>query len=95
MNHTFLDLEDGVRNTIQPPTDSLQLGQPLLKPISRPLTVSHLHQQRVFKPPDVPVHPVQTIVAVLDVLRHLLLNFIQLRDDLIFGVSCQAKRTDG
>lgn len=89
MRPTVFDFQDGVRDTIQPPADSLQLRQPLLQPIARPLTVAHLHQQSVLKPPDIPVHPIQAVAAVLDVLCHLLLYFVQLRDDLILGVSCQ------
>lgn len=88
MKRTFLDLQDGVGDTIQPRTDSLQLGQSLLQPVSRPLTVSHLDKQCTLKPPDVTVHPIETVTAVLDVLRYLLLDFVQFRDDLIFGVSC-------
>lgn len=86
---TFLDLEDGVGDTVQPSTYPLQLGQPLLQPVSRPLTVSHLHEQRALEPPDVPVHPVQAVATVLDVLRHLLLDLVQLRNDLVLGVSCR------
>lgn len=88
-NRTFLDFEDGVGDPIQPSTDSLQLRQPLLQSISRSLTVSHLHQQCALEPPDIPIHPVQTVATVLDVLRHLLLDFVQLRNYLILGVSCQ------
>ena len=89
IKRTFLDLDDGVGDTVQLPADALQLGQSLLQPVSGPLTVSQLHQQCVLKPPDVPVHPVQSSPAVLDVLRHLLLDFVQLGDDLIFGVPCR------
>lgn len=76
MKRTILDLQDGVGDTVQPPTDSLQLGQSLLQPVSRPLTVSHLNKQRALKPPDVAVHPIETVTAVLDVLRYLLLDFV-------------------
>ena len=88
MKRTFLDLQDGVGDTIQPPTDSLQLRQSLLQPVSRSLTVSHLDKQCALKPPDIAVHPFETVTAVLNVLRYLLLDFVQFGDDLIFGVSC-------
>jgi len=92
MNATFFDLDDGVGDAVQPPTDSLQLRQPLLQPVSRPPAVPHLHQQRALEPPDVPVHGVQPVAAVLDVLRHLLLDLVQLGDDLVLCVSCQGSQ---
>lgn len=88
MNHTFLDFEDGVRDPIQPSANSLQLRQPLLKPVPRPLTVSHL-KHCTLKSPNVPVHLIQTIPVVFDVLCQLLLDFVYLRDDLILSISCQ------
>lgn len=94
MNCTFLDLENGVGDTIQFSADSLQLGQPLLQSISRPLTVSHLHQERALEPSDIPVHGVQTVTTVLDVLRHLQLDLVQLRDDLVLCISCQVSKEE-
>lgn len=87
-SRTVLDFKDGVRDAVQPLTDSLQLRQPLLKPIPRPLTVAHL-QQRALKSPNVPAHLIQAVPVLLDVLRHLLLDFVELGDDLILSVSCQ------
>lgn len=91
---TFSDLLNGIRDAVQPPTDPLQLRQPFLKPVPRSFTVSHLYQHGALKPPDIPVHPVQMVPALLDVLRHLLLDFVQLRYDLVLGVSWWGHKPD-
>jgi len=86
---TFLDPLEGVGHAVHPAAHPLQLGQPFLQPVAGPPAVSHLHHQCALEATHVPVHPFQAVTAVLDVLVHLQLDLVQLRDDLVFCVSCR------